>query len=240
MLQAENHNFIRLWRIELPAAQYGSDPTEFSTPHPWVRSGPGTAGDGQPRFNLNQFNQSYFDRLRQRCIDAGNRGIYVGVMLFEGHNLTNTTSGWYSHPFKLSNNINSISGDTNGDNEGDETHTMNVPATRAIQEAYVRKVIDTLNDLDNIIYEISNESPPESINWQNHFVNFIKSYQASKPRQHLVWFSTTFPNNTGNAELWSSNAEVISPGTSASGAAYRDNPPPNSGSKIIIVDTDHL
>ena len=28
----------------------------------------------------------------------------------------------------------------------------------AIQEAYAKKVIDTVNDLDNVLYEISNES----------------------------------------------------------------------------------
>ena len=28
----------------------------------------------------------------------------------------------------------------------------------ALQEAYVRKVIDTVNDLDNVLYEITNEA----------------------------------------------------------------------------------
>ena len=31
-------------------------------------------------------------------------------------------------------------------------------AITALQEAYVRKVVDTVNDLDNVLYEISNES----------------------------------------------------------------------------------
>jgi hypothetical protein len=35
----------------------------------------------------------------------------------------------------------------------------------AIQEAYVKKVIDTVNDLDNVLYEISNESRGSSDEW---------------------------------------------------------------------------
>lgn len=240
MLQANGHNFIRLWRLELPEAKYGSDPTEYHSPHPWKRTGPGAAGDGGLKFNLTQFDQAYFDRLRARCIAAGQRGMYVGIMLFEGHALTNTSAGWYSHPFKLSNNVNNVNGDPDSDGVGDETHSLEVSSVTSAQQAYVRKVIDTVNDLDNIFYEISNESPESSIAWQNQMIAYIKQYQATKPQQHLVWMTTTFPNSTGNSELWNSSAEVISPGMSPSGGAYRDNPPVNSGGKVIINDTDHL
>ena len=53
-------------------------------PLPYLRSGPGTALDGNPKFNLTEFNQDYFDRLRSRVIAAGECGIYVSVMLFQG------------------------------------------------------------------------------------------------------------------------------------------------------------
>ena len=56
-------------------------------PFPWQRTGPGLALDGKPKFDLNLFNQSYFDRLRSRVIAAGERGIYVSIMLFEGYGL---------------------------------------------------------------------------------------------------------------------------------------------------------
>jgi hypothetical protein len=47
--------------------------------------------------------------------------------------------------------------------------TLNIPAVTALQEAYIRKVIDSVNDLDNVLYEVTNESngatikPPGSI-----------------------------------------------------------------------------
>ena len=46
---------------------------------------------------------------------------------------------------------------------------MQVSAVTALQEAYIRKVIDTVNDLDNVLYEISNESnsdfSPGKVTW---------------------------------------------------------------------------
>jgi hypothetical protein len=49
------------------------------------------------------------------------------------------------------------------------------------RKGYVRKVIDTVNDLDNVLYEISNEdtgSPADSA-WQYHMIAFVK---ATRPR----------------------------------------------------------
>jgi len=84
-LQKSNHNFIRLWGRHVSRyLRYGRD-VLYADPLPWVRSGPGTALDGKPRFDLRRFDQRYFDRLRDRVITAGERGIYVAVMLFGGH-----------------------------------------------------------------------------------------------------------------------------------------------------------
>jgi hypothetical protein len=78
-----------------------------SEPLPWQRTGgsSGTqmASDGLPVFDLTQFNQAYFDRLRT----APN-------------------------------------------------------ATTDIQDAYVRKVIDAVNDLPNALWEPSEEAPDNS------------------------------------------------------------------------------
>ena len=87
---------------------------------------------------------------------------------------------WLGHPFNAANNINGVDGDVNHDNSGSETHTLANPAVTAYQEAYVRKVIDTVNDLDNVLYEISNESPDNSIAWQYHMIDYVKAYEATK------------------------------------------------------------
>ncbi len=40
------------------------------------------------------------------------------------------------------------------------------------------KVIDTVNDLDNVLYETVNEGDGTSVDWQYHMIDFIKSYES--------------------------------------------------------------
>ncbi len=143
------------------------------------------------------------------------------------------------HPYNLSNNINGIDGDLNGDNQGGETHTLSNADVTALQEAYVRKVIDTVSDLDNVLYEISNESTGSTANtsWQYHMINYIKSYEASRTRQHPVGMTATWPNYLETA-LYNSPADWISLGSNVNIDTYV--PPVATGSKVILADTDHL
>src|SRR5215210_738009 len=64
-LQAHGHNFIRLWRWEQFRSQAaGGNFHLCMTPQPWPRTGPGSASDGKPKFDLSTFDAAYFDRLR--------------------------------------------------------------------------------------------------------------------------------------------------------------------------------
>jgi hypothetical protein len=129
-----------------------------------------------------------------------------------------------------------MDGDTNGDGEGKEVHSLSVPAITKLQKAYVRKVVDTLNDLDNVLYEVSNESHSGSTDWQYHMINFIRSYEANKPKQHPILMSAQHPGGN-NRVLFESPADAISP---LSDGGYKEDPPAADGSKIILSDTDHL
>jgi hypothetical protein len=149
----------------------------YGAPLPWVRSGPGMALDGKPRFNLEQFDEEYFSRLRSRVTAAREKGIFVSVMLFGGYV---EISEWAGNPFNRQNNINAIDGDLNGDGKGD-TQLIPLPVgVDAIQKAYVRKVIDTLSDLENVLFEISNESEYRSLAWQSQLISYIKDYQSER------------------------------------------------------------
>ena len=238
-LDSYNHNFFRLWVWEQARWAVESSDEYYFTPHPYLRTGPGIGLDGKPKFDLTQLDQTYFDRLRLRVIEAGQRGMYVSIMLFNGWSIEYPKGGyagsnpWNGHPYNVSNNINGINGDINGDNSGAETHTLLIPEVTALQEAYVRKVIDTVNDLDNVLYEISNESPGNSQDWQYHVINYIRAYQETLPKQHPVGMTVEWPNGS-NADLFASNADWISPNGDL------NNPPPADGSKVILADTDHL
>jgi hypothetical protein len=242
-LEALDHNFIRLWTWELVewntvgnSPRHRKEPKVHTVaPQPWARTGPGTALDGKPKFDLKTFNHHYFERLRSRAAAAYERGIYVSVMCFEGWGLQRIPKAWVRHPFHPANNINGINGDQNGDGKGLEVHTLSNRAVTAIQEAYVRKVIDTVNDLDNVSYEISNENHPPSTAWQYHIIDFIHGYERRKPKQHPVGMTFQFQGGR-NSALFASPADWISPNPEG---GYRDNPPPG-GRKVVLNDTDHL
>ncbi len=238
-MQKLNHNFIRMWTWEpvtWNTRANRENKLHTAAPQPFARTGPGKATDGKPKFDLKKYNSTYFDRLRQRVSEVGDRGIYVSVMLFEGWAMQFSQGAWEGHPFNPKNNINGIDGDTNKDGKGLEIHTMSNPAVTALQEAYVRKVIDTVNKFDNVLYEISNENHPPSTEWQYHMIRYIKRYEKKKLKQHPV--GMTFQYRAGkNETLFKSPADWISPNPEG---GYRDNPPATDGSKVILNDTDHL
>jgi len=248
-LARHDHNFIRLWRWELLSWDTGANDAKtakrlLAAPHPWARTGPGTALDGKPRFNLDQFNEDYFARLRSRVAAARDRGIYVSIMLFEGWGLQHVADAWKAHPFHPANHVNGLKPDTNGDGRGLEVHTLESPAVTRVQEAYVRKVVDTVNDLDNVLYEIANESGAYSTAWQEHFIRFVHAYEQGKPKRHPVGMTFQYardPKHRGsNALLFNSPADWVSPNPDAAPFNYRTNPPPATGAKVVLSDTDHL
>ncbi|HEY4270900.1 MAG TPA: DUF6298 domain-containing protein [Candidatus Udaeobacter sp.] len=237
LLKKENHNFIRLWVWEQAAwAPWTTEKVEFG-PLPYVRSGPGMALDGKPRFDLTRFHQEYFDRLRSRVIAARDKGIYVSVMLFQGWSVGKKLgvpgNSWPGHPFNRSNNINNIDGDLDGTGEGREIQTLANPAIVALQERYVRKVVDTLNDLDNVLWEICNESDSDSKEWQYHMIDYVKRYEAGKSKQHVVGMTAMWPKGQ-NVDLVKSPADWISP------VLDKEDPHAADGRKVVIADTDHI
>ena len=156
-LRRHGHNFIRLWRWEQFRSQAAGGSFHLCmTPQPWPRNGPGPATDGRPKFDLTTFDQAFFDRLRDRVIAAGNAGIYVAVMLFEGWglHLSPAPDNVEGHPFHAANNVNGI-----GISSIVDYQVLPLDArVKALQEAYIRKVVDAVHDLPNVLYEVANES----------------------------------------------------------------------------------
>jgi hypothetical protein len=243
-LVAHHHNFFRLWRWEAPkwADAQPKGMIKFSEPHPWMRTGPGAASDGKPKFDLLKFNPDYFDRMRARIIAARERGIYVSVMLFEGWELQ-FTDAWTYHPFNRANNINGVDADADGDGKGVEFDALEISPmgkrVLALQEAYLRHVVDTVNDLDNVLYEVCNEAAGASTPWQYHVIEYLHEYQGSKPKQHPVGMTFEYANGA-NALLYNSPADWVSPNPGDPEERFRDNPWPARAGKVIVNDTDHL
>jgi Family of unknown function (DUF6298) len=223
-----NFNFMRLWTAELPDSANTDDIYEntVALPWKWLRTGPGYANDGGLKFDLTKLDQRYFDRMRERTITAGQNGIYVSVMLFNGYELQFETNPIDGDPYRDSNNINNVSCPGNCPTNGNRMSEQ----VWEIEKAYMRKVVDTVNDLDNVLYEVSNESgSPFSDSWQANVITFIRQYEATKPKQHPI--GMTFQWRGGSdLTLYHSAADWISAGSHV---------PPSDGTKVIINDTDH-
>ena len=250
-MQAYNHNFMRLWMFEQPERACWTDERIVFDPLPWARTGPGIANDGLPKFDLTVWNEAYFERMRARLIAAGERGIYAAVMLFQGWSLAVNNRGldpWLVHPFNAANNINGVDVPYTGGDEATNPslHSMHNPSVIAHQEAYVRRVIDAVNDLDNVLWEIINEGGSQA--WQFHMTEVIHAYERGKPKQHPVGLTSGRPWFR-NAPLQAGPAEWFSPTSQPNWwdkpevlkiEDYKEDPPVADGRRVSVPDTDHL
>ncbi|MBX6311641.1 MAG: hypothetical protein IRY99_01760 [Isosphaeraceae bacterium] len=246
-LRRHGHNFIRLWTWDSTTwdtranGALGKNFVHHVAPLPWARTGPGLALDGKPKFDLSRFDDAYFQRLRARTEAAGRRGLYVSVMLFEGWGLMHANRrraapegwAWRAHPFHPENNINGINAGVDPGALSAEVHSLANPAANAIQAAYIRKVVDTVNDLDNILYEVINEGGQKDWDWW--VVTTVREHERTRPKQHPV--GITGHGAERLASMLASPADWVSPGRAD---GYGDDPPAWEGKKVSLLDTDHI
>ena len=262
-LTDHGHNFIRLWRWEHFRSQAANGAFHLCmSPQPWPRTGPGTASDGKPAFDLSRFDQAYFDRLRDRVEAAGAEAIYVAVMLFDGWalHLSPPPDNVEGHPFAAANNVNGI-----GIASIVDYQVLPLdPAVQALQEAYIRKVVDTVQDLPNVLYEVANESSGadadsvefpdgssiptpvgDSTAWQYWVIDLVKGYERERGYQrHPIGMTMQFPvpdQARVNDPLFNGPADWVSPGFEDEifTGRWATDPPAADGTKVVISDTDH-
>ncbi len=241
-LTAHGQNFTLLWRVETPKfcslPSTASSPPDFTvSPQPWQRTGPGKATDGGLKFDLTKFDQGYFDRLRARTQALNDAGIYAGIYLFTGEFLNIFRCPSDGYPFTGANNINGIDDGYVSGKEGMASMTMTAPndITR-FQDAFVEKTIDTLNDLPNVLWAVSEEAPVDTQWWNNYQIAHIRKYESRKPHQHPIGWAALLPAGT-DPILYNSNADWVAPNSTIS-------PPTSCGSgtpacKVNINDSDH-
>jgi hypothetical protein len=216
--EAIGANLVRLWTTDNPHGHHGE-----MSPLPHVEVSPGVV-------DLTRLDQAYYDRLRARVEDLNEAGIYADVMMFNG---LSYEQGWENNPFKGGNNVNGV------DASHEAVVTGSHPAVLAAMEAHVRKVVDTLRDLPNVIYEVGNEFDQASMGLQQHLVEVIRRADGGAHPVGITapnWWTGDRGTIAGN--LAGSNADWVSP--DGSGGYMTGDPPAASGRKVSIVDTDHL
>ncbi len=230
-LQAHGHNCTILWRFELMYQSWLGLDNWYTARTPWKRTGPGNATDGLPRFDLSQFDQTFFDHLRSCAEQLWAANIYAIVELFDGNDLVGARSPKDGCPYTGANNINGIDDGYTSGQVGAGSMTMTAPnAITDVQDRLVRKMIDTLNDLPNIIWETSEEGDAGSIWWNEHMIQLVRGYEATKQFQHPVGFGAL----TGGTDqqLYASSADWIAP---SSFPISTDNQ-----GKVVLCDGDHI
>ena len=186
---------------ELQTARNPHSPLKMESPEfvtPWPRTGPGRALDGEPRYDLDQWNDEFFDRLERFITLASERGIVVELTLFSN---TYNDSVWALNPLRGDNNINGIS----------SLHWADYTSTRdaglvARQKAYVRRIVQATYGFDNVYYEVCNEpgggvdghaSPADTDVWQREIAATVRDEESYLGSRHLVFGSQAFRYGPG-------------------------------------------
>lgn len=169
-----------------PYSPLKPDPPDYTAPFP--RVGPGTAPDGELRFDLDRWNPQFFDRLHRFLSLASGYGIVVEVTLFSN---TYSPDVWALNPLFHENNVNGLE-----EIGWTDYLTMRHPKLFERQTVYVRKIVEETRRYDNIIYEICNEpggavpgsatnpSPAEVDGWQTAIARVVRETDACA--KHLI------------------------------------------------------
>jgi hypothetical protein len=242
-LQDHGHNFTLLWSTELPRfanlpTTETSPPVFTVSPFPWKRTGPGKATDGGPKFDLTRFDEAYFNRLRARVHTLNRAAIYAGVYLFSGEWLLRFRCRSDGYPFSGPNNVNGVDDGYSGGSveSGFAAVTMTAPnAITGFQDAYVKKTIDLLNDLPNVLWIVSEEAPHRSTWWNDHMISLVRAYEKEKRYQHPIGYGAL--DSSRDSILYSSDADWVAPAVRIS----RPGAPGTgrSARKVTINDSDH-
>ena len=191
-LKANGFNFARLWIFYGLEAEWDSEtfPDAYHRYNimPYMRTGPGIANDGKPKYDLTQFNPLYFERLAAACAAARERGINLQLILIDAW-IFRVPLIWRYHVFNLANNINGVDGDPQGTKQSSDPDSgscsLHNTGVVEAEKALVAHIIDSVNDFDNVFFEMANENY-YNLEWELSMARFVHDYEAKKPKQHLV------------------------------------------------------
>ncbi len=209
-------NFMRLTTMPL----FHRIDEEGGLIYPWTRSSECCTYNGEDKFDLDSFNEEYWQRLDDIISYAESKDVIILLQFFDEvlieYSNSHPDADRYSlYPFNPHNNVNYGGQDNCGSigipeinppspsedasiqhcsGEGNERddydwNFYDIYNTELIeyQDDYVDKLVDTLHDNGNIIYEIANEyagenlpqvPPPEHYDWVQHWVDKFQDYET--------------------------------------------------------------
>lgn len=157
---------------------------------PWLRSTETGYANGGNKFDLSEWDEAYFSRLKDFVAEAGKRNIVVELDLFSNYY---DTVQWKLSPLNIINNVNRV-----GDFK-DHKEVLSLKHTELlnVQENMVRKIIHELKDFDNLYYEVCNEpyfgDTLALREWEDHMTGVVMEAEKDFPHKHLI--SNNVANN---------------------------------------------
>jgi len=157
-------------------------PRPWSLIVPWARSTqPGYLFGGN-KFDLDRWNGEYFARLMDFIVKAGEHGIIVEICFFNSQ----YSDTWPLSPLYHENNIQNV-----GKCSFVDAQTLTCPDAVAREADYVRKIIQEVNQFDNVILEICDEPAlftpfSEAGAWVGHLIEVAAEAEKSLPKKHLI------------------------------------------------------
>src|SRR5258708_5566111 len=157
---------------------------------PFRRTGPGRALDLELKYDLDQPNPEFFERLHRFLSLASGYGIIVEVVLLSNTYMPHI---WELNPLNARNNVNGLE-----EIQWPEYMSQRHPKLFERQAAHVRKIVEETNRYDNVIYEICNEpggcalgrpedpSVEEVNQWLLALIGVVRQTEAGLPNQHLI------------------------------------------------------
>jgi len=137
--------------------------------------------EDRTKFDLNQWDEAYFDRLKDFMSEANKHGVIVELSLFCPFY---EEMQWELSPFNFKNNVNGL-----GDIPRTDVYTLDKnKGLLDVQEKMVRKLVMELKDFPNLIYEICNEPyfGGITLEWQEYISKIIVDTEKSFPGKHLI------------------------------------------------------
>lgn len=166
---------------------------------PWGRSAEPGAWDGGNKWDLTKWNEDYFRRFRDFAANAAARGVVIEVNLFcpfYEDKKTGESAMWPLSPFNAANNVNGL-----GKVASHDVYTLDKHGgLLAVEEKFVRRMVEELKDFDNLYYEICNEPyfGGVTLEWQKHIAGVIEEAQMNHPAKKLI--SQNIANRTARVQ----------------------------------------
>lgn len=164
---------------------------------PFARSGQEAAWDDLSKYDLQHYNEWYWNRLREFVTLADQKGLLLYHQNYFQHNILEAGAHYADFPWRTANNINQTGFPEPppyaGDKRifiADQFYDISNPARKALHTAYIRQCLDNFADQSGVIQFISAEYTGPL-----HFVQFwldvIGEWEREKGKNALVALSTT-------------------------------------------------